>query len=488
MSINFSISLKLTLLVVLISAIVIFSLTYINITQQTEFFEDAYYEKASSLTKALDASIQNTIFLNDQQKLQNYINNFSSLFPDIMKLSVNLPDENELIVFASTDTNLLETPSGKFNNISYLDEATIYIPNHDEDGHTLTLISPINLTGITYGTYELVLSMDLAYTALDKQMRNLILISAISLFIMIFSFLYMLRKSIVKPIITFRNATKVIGEGNLNQEIEIKSRDELGELADAFNNMTIDLKNSRNKIEKYNKTLEKLLSQKDEFIGQLGHDLKNPLTPFIGLLPIITEQEKDPNLKEHLQLLTNNAEYMRDLIFKTLELAKLRSSNIKFDIEQLNLKDEIDKVLNRQQSYLKENMIIVDNLVTENIFVEADKLRLGELLNNLISNAVKYTPNERGLVTINAVNEKDLIIVSVKDNGIGMTSEQLSHVFDEFYRADKSMREGESTGLGLSIAKRIVEKHGGKIWVDSPGKGKGTTFYFSLKTKSGKNK
>jgi signal transduction histidine kinase len=136
---------------------------------------------------------------------------------------------------------------------------------------------------------------------------------------------------------------------------------------------------------------------------------------------------------------------------------------------------------------LKQNKINVENMVNEKISVQADRLRLGELLNNLVSNAVKYTPNENGTITIGAVKDKDLITVSVKDNGIGMTREQIDRVFDEFYRADKSMSERDSTGLGLSIAKRIVEKHGGKIWVDSPGKGKGTTFYFSLKTVHGKN-
>ncbi len=487
MRINFSISLKLTLLVVTISAIIIFSLTYVNIQQQGEFFEDAYYEKAFSLTKALDASIQNPENLNDQQNIQNYIENFTALNPDILKLSVNVPVENTLYVFASTDINSIDSPSGEYNDISYEEGAVIYIPDHSEDTHTLTMLAPVNLSGSIFGTYEMVLSMDAAYTALDIQMRNLILISAISLFAMIFSFLYMLRRAIVKPIIVFRNATKVIGEGNLNEKIDIKSHDELGELANAFNTMTNDLKNSRSKIEKYNKTLEKLLSQKDEFIGQLGHDLKNPLTPLIGLLPIITEQEKDPKLKEHLQLLSSNAEYMKELIFKTLQLAKLRSSNIQFDIQQLNLRDEIDTVLNRQQSLLKQNKINVENMVNEKISVQADRLRLGELLNNLVSNAVKYTPNENGTITIDAVKDKDLITVSVKDNGIGMTQEQIDRVFDEFYRADKSMSERDSTGLGLSIAKRIVEKHGGKIWVDSPGKGKGTTFYFSLKTGHGKN-
>jgi signal transduction histidine kinase len=487
MKINFSISLKLTLLVVTISAIIIFSLTFVNIQQQSEFFEDAYYEKAYSLTKALDASIQNPENLNDKQNIQNYIKNFTTLNPDILKLSINIPIEDTLYVFASTDINTIDEPSSTYNDVSYEEAAVIYIPQHQQNTHALTILAPVNLSGNIYGTYEMILTMDAAYTALDLQMRNLILISAISLFAMIFSFLYMLRKAIVKPIILFRNATKVIGEGNLNEKIDIKSHDELGELANAFNTMITDLKNSRTKIEKYNKTLEKLLSQKDQFIGQLGHDLKNPLTPLIGLLPIITEQEKDPKLKEHLQVLTSNAEYMKELIFKTLELAKLRSSNIQFDIQQLNLKDEIDTVLNRQQTQLKQNKINVENMVNEKISVQADKLRLGELLNNLVSNAVKYTTNENGKIIIDAAKDKDLITVSVKDNGIGMTQEQIDRVFDEFYRADKSMSERDSTGLGLSIAKRIVEKHGGKIWVDSPGKGKGTTFYFSLKTGYGKN-
>lgn len=487
MHINFSISLKLTLLVVLISAIVIFSLTYVNIQQQTEFFEDAYFEKATSLSKALDASIQNTAFLNDKQKLQSYIVNFSTLNPDISKLSINLPSDDGLYVFVSTDTESINNLAVDYNNLSYSEGAVIFIPEHSDNKHSLTMLAPINLSGTILGTYEIILSMDAAYSALDIQMRNLILIAAISLFVMIFSFLYVLRKAIVKPIITFRDATKVIGEGNLNQDIDIKSHDELGELANAFNTMTTDLKKSRDKIEKYNKTLEKLLSQKDEFIGQLGHDLKNPLTPFVGLLPIITEQEKDPQLKEHLKLLSSNAEYMKDLIFKTLELAKLRSSNVKLDIKKLNLKDEIDTVINRQQSYLKEDIITVENMVNDKIFVKADKLRLEELINNLVTNAVKYTPKENGIVTIDAEKDKNFITVSIKDNGIGMTKEQLNHIFDEFYRADKSMKEGDSTGLGLSIAKRIVKKHGGNIWAQSPGKGKGTTFYFSLKSAYGKN-
>ncbi|GAJ04617.1 unnamed protein product, partial [marine sediment metagenome] len=201
--------------------------------------------------------------------------------------------------------------------------------------------APVNLSGQIVGTYEMLFSMEKTYATLNTHRNFLILISVISLFALVFSFLFLLRRAIVKPIITFRDDAKLIGKGNLDVKIDIKSRDELGDLASAFNQMASDLKSSRAKIQRYSKTLEQLLKQKDEFIGQLGHDLKNPLQPLVGLLPIIMEQEKDPKLKEHLRIIVHNVEYMRDLIFETLELARLRSSNIKFDIKEINLKQEI---------------------------------------------------------------------------------------------------------------------------------------------------
>jgi len=114
--------------------------------------------------------------------------------------------------------------------------------------------------------------------------------------------------------------------------------------------------------------------------------------------------------------------------------------------------------------------------------VKADKLRFRELFENLASNAIKYTPKGGETVTIDAKKEKKHVEVSVKDTGIGMNKRQIKRVFDEFYKADRSRHELESSGLGLSICKRIVEKHGGKIWVESKGLGKGSTFYFTLES------
>ena len=489
--INVSLSVKLTFIVITVSAFSIIAVTYVNISSQDQFFWEQHYQRAASMIQALHSTIGEPENLQEYEMIENKTNKFiNSTHPDIKadikRISISLPDENEdlYIAYSTDESKINEIPDFyEFHKKAYesrkQDENDYYFIV-EEGTHDLTMIYPINLSGHVYGTSELRLSMSQAYSAFDNQVRTLIFVSILSLFVVIFVFLYLLRKSIVKPIMEFRDTAKEIGKGNLDKRININTRDELGDLANAFNQMARDLKESRDKIQEYNKILENLINQKDEFIGQLGHDLKNPLQPLVGLLPMLIEQEKDSKIKEALQIMNKNVEYMRDLIFKTLQLAKLRSANIKFDIEDLNLKDETNEVIESQKIVLKENDIKIENKISSKIFVKADKLRLSELFKNLINNSVKYT-KEKGKITLATEDKGKVVQISVTDNGIGMTKEQLNKVFDEFYKADKFSSEYDSSGLGLAICKRIVEKHNVKMWVDSKGKGKGTTFYFTLK-------
>ena len=128
---------------------------------------------------------------------------------------------------------------------------------------------------------------------------------------------------------------------------------------------------------------------------------------------------------------------------------------------------------------LKESDIKIKNKVDKDITAEVDKLLLAELFDNIIGNSVKYSPNG-GNITIDAKDDGKLVMVSVGDEGIGITSEQIDHVFDEFYKADEARHDFDSSGLGMSICRRIVERHGGKIWIESSGLHKGTTVYFTI--------
>ena len=234
------------------------------------------------------------------------------------------------------------------------------------------------------------------------------------------------------------------------------------------------------KVRERTQQVEALLRQKDAFINQLGHDLKNPLGPIINLLPILEKEEKDPEKKKMFQVVLRNVDYMKNLVVKTIELARLNSMNIRLNFEKINLRKEIDYVIEKNKMLFLEKNVKIFNNVPRWLSVEADRLLFDELCNNLLNNAVKYSM-EGGKVIIDAVEKNGEIIVSFKDEGIGMTPGQINYIFDEFYKADESRHDFDSSGLGLAISKRIIEKHGGRIWAESPGVGQGSTFYFTLK-------
>ncbi len=238
-------------------------------------------------------------------------------------------------------------------------------------------------------------------------------------------------------------------------------------------------------VRKRTADVEKLLTQKDEFISQLGHDLKTPLTPLVALMPRILQREQDPGLRRLLEITGHNVTYMKDLVEKTLQLARMNSLYIELDLEPLNLRAELNNILRNYAVPFKAKAITLENNVPAPIGVRADRVLLGEIFDNLIANAVKYMQNGTGTISIDAAREQGIVLVAVRDTGIGMTREQLERVFIEFYKADPSRHDLESPGLGLAICRRIIERHGGRIWAESDGEGMGSTILFSLEAVDG---
>ena len=240
-------------------------------------------------------------------------------------------------------------------------------------------------------------------------------------------------------------------------------------------------KNLEDIVKERTKQIQHLLRQKDEFINQLSHDLKTPLTPMMVLLPLLKEKIKNKKDTESFDVILRNVYFMKDLVNKTIDLAKLNSGIIELEFQNIKINEELEFVISNNQILLDQNHIKFINNIKKPIIVFADKIRLDEVFNNLLTNAIKYSAKEGGKIFIDAIEDKEMVTVSVKDTGVGMDSEQKDYVFDEFYKVDDSRHELDSSGLGLTITKKIIEKHGGKIWVESEGKGKGSTFYFTLK-------
>ena len=242
-------------------------------------------------------------------------------------------------------------------------------------------------------------------------------------------------------------------------------------------------KNLEKLVDKKTRELKIVMKQKNEFINQLGHDLKNPLNPMINILPILEQKENDPERKEMIQLINRNASYMYNLILKMIKLAKLDSLEIKFDYEKINLKKEVGEILANIIENKNNKNIIIKNQIGNDICIDADIIHFQELIINIVDNAIKYG-RENGIINIDCNRLDDNSIqVKITDNGIGMNDEQLQNIFNDFYRLDPSDPISKSSGLGMPICQRIVSKHNGKIWVESPGLGKGTSVIFKLPIK-----
>ena len=240
--------------------------------------------------------------------------------------------------------------------------------------------------------------------------------------------------------------------------------------------MLISLNNKlENLVKKRTQQLQQVMKQKNEFINQLGHDLKNPLTPMMTFLPILYDKVSDEKCKEIISTLDKNVRFMKDLIVDTVELAKLDSVNIPLSFENINLRKEIDDILQSKFTFLNKKNIEIENNVNADLFIDVDKLRINELIINLISNSLKYG-KENGSVTIVGDKLDDRNIeLKIVDDGIGMSTDQVESVFKEFYRVNQKNSTFKSSGLGMTICKKIVEKHGGSIYCHSEGVGKGTT-------------
>lgn len=226
--------------------------------------------------------------------------------------------------------------------------------------------------------------------------------------------------------------------------------------------------------------IERLLKQKEDLIVQLGHDLRSPLTPLVGLLPVLNEHQTDPKSSELLGVVARNVEHIRKLVERTLRLANLSARvDQEFDVRQVNLANTLDELMERRPVILEGHGVSVHNEIPPDLVAAADPVRLCEVFEDLVQNAVRFTP-PGGTVTFRAVAEGEFVHVTAQDTGIGLTESQLENIFDEFYKADESRHDLDSSGLGLSICKRIIDKHGGSIWAESKGIGLGTVFHLTL--------
>jgi len=233
-------------------------------------------------------------------------------------------------------------------------------------------------------------------------------------------------------------------------------------------------------VHKRTEQVMSLLKQKDEFIMQLGHDLRTPLTPIIGLLPELIGEEREEETRQALAIIEQNVRYIHDMANKSLKLARMNSFSINPEIEPVHVEKAITQILTAHEQDIRMAGITTDVSIPDNLVIAADKILFHELIENIISNGIKYIQRRDGIIQITAEQGAEFIHITIRDNGIGLRAEETEKVFEEFYKSDLSRHDKSSTGLGLAICRKIVHNHGGSIRAESPGPGKGTSFIITL--------
>lgn len=288
---------------------------------------------------------------------------------------------------------------------------------------------------------------------------------------------YFVSKHITRPILEMKEAAKAFSRGEFNKKLQVNTHDELGELAHALNNMSNEL---QQKIER----LQKMDKIKTEFVANVSHELKTPLTSIKGFVETLEDGAlEDPdNSRRFLSIIGKHAQRLSNIVddlltISVLEQDKERLSPNKEVFDLAELVDEV--ILSFNRAVVEKKQLLKLNKSDGNYAVFADRMRIEEVLVNLIDNAVKYTP-EKGKIEIVLSEDTKNVLFTVKDNGVGIAQEHRDRIFERFYRVDKARsREVGGTGLGLSIVKHIVMSHNGDIQLESV-PGHGTAVQISL--------
>jgi len=534
-----SLSVKVLGSVLLISLIFFLAFAYFNIKNTWLLLEASYVEKARTIVRLLDASIKTKKELKDKSRLYANIQKNIWLDPDISSIDINLPYQEimtglpihhyKLVTYVSNmDDRVGSFADGESFKSFKNDKLITKVVEKGNQRH-LKVITPIHIEKEQVGTYQIELTLE----HVDAEISRTIKVSIYSYLTMISLYLLlhflMLRFIIIKPLFKLKRGVKAIAKSDLHYRVDIESNDEIGDLASSFNQMAKDhekttvskdkLKEQKEKLASTNENLimevkqrkqtqEKLLQArklaevasrtKSEFLANMSHELRTPLNHIIGFTELVLDKklgELNDHQEEYLCDVHQSSQHLLSLINDILDLSKVEAGKLELQPSNINLRELLENsfVMVKEKA-MKNGIQLLHNIngIPETII--ADERKLKQILYNLLSNAVKFTLNG-GKITLTTricdINNAQFtspdnnrncgIIVSIYDTGIGIISNDIDRIFKPFEQLKNTTnREIQGTGLGLSLTKSLVELHGGKIWAESEGEGKGATFSFSL--------
>jgi signal transduction histidine kinase len=267
-----------------------------------------------------------------------------------------------------------------------------------------------------------------------------------------------------------------IAAGDFSQHLEVPNRDELGSLATNLNRMNDELR-------RLYEELETVSRHKSEFLANMSHELRTPLNAIIGFSELLQLQpygELNERQLGYVDDVLDAGRHLLSLINDILDLSKVEAGMMELDLSEVSIRDALESglTMHAERASRAGVSLALELEADDDVMVEADERKLRQVVFNLLSNAVKFTPSG-GRVDISAHANDEVVTIAVTDTGPGIAPEDQELVFAEFGQARGQSNDGEGTGLGLPLARKFVELHGGRLWVETV-RGSGSSFRFTL--------
>ncbi|ABO34779.1 integral membrane sensor signal transduction histidine kinase [Methanococcus maripaludis C5] len=349
-----------------------------------------------------------------------------------------------------------------------------YSPIYDIDGEVIGMIC--------VGTPEM------PFVILMNSVIRKIFFIAFSSLIVAVLVAFILNRKIVVPIKKLKNSAEIFGHGKYDERVSLKTGDELEELAESFNKMADEISRADKKLKKdadelknsYDE-LKEVDNLKSELLSIVSHELRTPLTSIRGYVDLLKDETAGKlNDKQHefILIISENSDRLKRLIDNMLDLVKVENEVLDFKFNKLNIKNTVGEIISSLKYFAdSKNIILLEDV--DEVYIKGDKSKINQVLANLIENAIKFSKNQTK-VTVIGFEDKENLHLEITDQGPGIPKENLEKIFEKFYQIDSSSkREIGGSGLGLAVCKKIVESHGGSIWVESK-VGKGTSVHILL--------
>jgi len=403
-------------------------------------------------------------------------------------------------IWASTVPGAIDTiPGGQEGSLLAGETAEGFISDYSNDH--MTLVTPISAKEAClrcHGSiaaapnaqgYLGAIRVDISTASLDESVtqgqRVLFVVSGLTFLLVTGTIVFMLRRSVLRPLSRLTRAAARVGAGDYSTRVEVDSPDnEIGAVSIAFNNMAGEVEQNTERLKEANRELEEVSRLKSEFLTNMSHELRTPLNVIIGFSEVLKDtpaaELAEADRIEFCENIVSSGYHLLELINDVLDLAKVEAGQMQITPEEFYVGTALKDVISTMQPLAAKKNLNVGLDVSQRLTsIFADLGKFKQIMYNLVGNAIKFTP-DGGSVTVTASIKGEMARFEVADTGIGVREEDRERIFSEFQQVDGSTsRHFEGTGLGLALTRKFVEMQRGRIWLESE-VGSGSIFYFTL--------